>query len=91
MRRRAMPLRYTTVGWRSVWKSDLRKDLKICLFVAVVKSVLLYESESWTLIKKLTLMVNGYYTRMLRLALRFNQYRLRIKNESLPIVCSKIT
>ena len=28
----------------AVWKSDLRKDLKICLFTATVESVLLYGS-----------------------------------------------
>ena len=32
-----------------MWKSDLRRELKIHLFVATVESILLYGSETWTL------------------------------------------
>ena len=36
---------------KSVWKSDLQRDLKIRVFTATVESVLLYGSETWTLTK----------------------------------------
>ena len=55
---------------KAVWKSDLRKDLKIRLFTATVESVLLYGSETWTMTKRLTKIVDGCYTRMLRMDLK---------------------
>ncbi|CAI9741839.1 Hypothetical predicted protein [Octopus vulgaris] len=58
-------------SFRSVWKSDLCKDLKICVFVAAVEPALL--CGTWTLTKKLTQMVDGCYTRMLRMVLIINQ------------------
>ena len=77
-----------------MWKSDLRKDLKIRLFTATVESVLLYGSETWTMTKRLTKIVDGCYTRMLRMALNINQYMMRITNselyENLPNVSSKV-
>ena len=36
-----------------IWKSDLRKDLKIRLFTATAESVLLYGSQTWTLTRDL--------------------------------------
>ena len=80
---------------KSVWQSDLRKGLKIRLFTATVESVLLYGSETWTLTKRLTKMLDGCYTRMLRMALSINQYLMRMRNselyENLPKVSSKVT
>ena len=79
---------------KSVWKSDPRKDLKIRLFTATVESVLLYGSETWTMTKRLTKIVDGCYTRMLRMALNVNQYMMRISNSelygNLPKVSSKV-
>ena len=62
----------------AVWKWDLRKDLKIRLLTATVESVLLYGSETWTLTKRLTKMVDGCFTRMLRMALNITQYAMRM-------------
>ena len=54
---------------KKIWKSNLRKGLKIRLFVATVESILLYGSETWTLTESLRKRIDGCYTRMLRMAL----------------------
>ena len=54
---------------KKIWKSNLRKGLKIRLFVATVESILLYGSETWTLTESLRKLIDGCYTRMLRMAL----------------------
>ena len=78
----------------NLWKSDLRRDLKIRLFTDTVESVLLYGSETWTMTKRLTKIIDGCYTRMLRMALNINQYMMRITNSelygNLPKVSSKV-
>ena len=79
---------------KAVWKSDLRRDLKIRLFTATVESVLLYGSETWTMTKRLTKTIDGCYTRMLRMALNINQlhdedHQLRTLWK-LPKVSSKV-
>ena len=56
---------------KKMWKSDLRRGLKIRLFVATVESILLYGSETWTLTESLKKCIDGCYTRMLRMALNF--------------------
>ena len=48
-----------------VWSSPLKRYIKVRLFLAIVESVLLCGSNTWTLTKKL----DGTYTRMLRKAL----------------------
>ena len=57
---------------KKIWKSDLRKDLKIRLFQATVESILLYGSETWTMSKSLIKKIDGCYTRMLRMVLNVN-------------------
>ena len=54
---------------RKVWKSKLSNKLKTRLFLATVESVLLYGSEAWTLTDRLNKILDGCYTRMLRMAL----------------------
>ena len=56
---------------KQMWKSDLRRGLKIRLrlFVATVESILLYGYETWTLTESLKKRIDGCYTRMLRMAL----------------------
>ena len=56
-----------------LWNSKLRKSIKIRVFTALVESVLLYGSETWTMTKRLEKMVDGCYMRMLRMALNINQ------------------
>ena len=51
---------------RTIWKSSLPDNLKRNFFRAVVESVLIYGSTSWTLTKQLEDKLDGTYTRMLR-------------------------
>ena len=57
---------------KSIWKSGMRRDLKIRLFVATVESILLYGSETWTISQSLAKRINGCYSRMLRMALNIH-------------------
>ena len=79
---------------RKIWKSDLQQSIKIRIFTALVESVFLYGSETWTMTKRLNKIVDGCYTRMLRMALDVNQYTQRITNSklygALPKLSSKI-
>jgi len=54
---------------RAIWRSDLRRDLKISLFQATVESILLYGSETWTMTESLKKKIDGCYTRMLWMVL----------------------
>ena len=45
-------------------KSSLRKSLKLISFPAIVESVSLYGSETWTLTKRLEKSIDGTYTRL---------------------------
>ena len=66
----------------NMWQSDLSKDLKINLFRAAVKSVLLYRSESWTMTDTLSKRIDGTYTRLLRTALNVS-WRQHLTNRQL--------
>ena len=52
-----------------IGSSNLSRNMKIRLFRATVKSVLLYNSETWTFNKSLRRKIDGCYTCMLRMAL----------------------
>ena len=52
-----------------IWRSSLKRKLKIRFFRACVESVLLYGSETWTITAKMKANINGTYTRLLRRAL----------------------
>ena len=52
-----------------IWKSKLRKELKIRFFRSTVESVLLYGAEGWTLTKELERRLDGTYTKMIRAVL----------------------
>ncbi|KAI8502220.1 hypothetical protein Bbelb_198080 [Branchiostoma belcheri] len=54
---------------RPIWKSTLSDNIKRNFFRAVVESVLLYGSSTWTLTRKLESKLDGTYTRMLRAVL----------------------
>ena len=56
----------------SIWKSNLPDDLKRSFFRAVVESVLLYGSTTWTLTKAMENRLDGTYTRMLRAVLNIH-------------------
>ena len=78
---------------RSIWSSSLKKSIKIHLFLCTVESVLLYNSETWSLTKQMEKSLNGAYTRMLRMALNVS-WKAHMTNEqlygNLPPVTSKI-
>ena len=44
-----------------VWSSPLKRYIKVRLFLATAESVLLYESNTWTLTKKLEQQLDGTY------------------------------
>lgn len=50
---------------RMIWKSTLPDRMKRQFFRAVVESVLVYGSSTWTLTKRLEKLLDGSYTRML--------------------------
>ena len=59
-------------GLNVLWKSDLPGNLKRDFFRAIVESVLLYGSSTWTLTKRLETKLDGTYTRMLRTILNIS-------------------
>ena len=67
---------------RKEWTTKLPRATKVRLFRATVESVLLYESETWTVTKKLEESVNGCYTRMMRTALNVH-WQQHMNNEEL--------
>ena len=64
---------------KKIWKSGMRRDMKVRLFRATVESVLLYGSETWTISQSMAKHINGCYSRMLRMALNIN-WKQRISN-----------
>ncbi len=65
-----------------IWKSPLSRAFKIRLFQAVVESVLMYGSETWTPTRALEIQLDGCYTRLLRSALNVD-WRDHVTNEDL--------
>lgn len=57
-------------GMASVWHSNLPQQIKLSFFYATVESVLLYESECWTLNQSSQKYLEGCCTRMVRLLLK---------------------
>ena len=80
-------------GMTKVWKWQLGNDLKRRLFVATIESVLLYGAETWTLTVKQEKLLDGAYTRMLRMALNVS-WQDHVRNvdleAGLPRVSEKI-
>ena len=77
----------------SVWKSKLTNKIKVRLFVATVETVLLYNSNTWTLTSQLTKRLDGTYTRLLRKALNvsWKQHMTNVElYGELPPVSEKI-
>ena len=48
-----------------------------------LESVLLYGSETRTITKRLTNMINGFYTRLLKMAINNVSWKQRLTNEVL--------
>ena len=78
---------------KNIRSSNLHQDLKKCLFVATVESIILYDTETWTITKSLSKRIDGCYTRILRMALNINWQEHRSNIEvygDLPRVTYKI-
>ena len=54
-----------------IWKSKLKRELKIQFFRTTIESVLLYGAESWTLTNSMCRRLDGTYTTMLRAVVGF--------------------
>ena len=65
-----------------IWKSSINRDLKIKFFRACVESILLYNSETWTITKAMESKVDGLYTKLLRMVLNVS-WRDHIANKDL--------
>ena len=78
---------------KTIWKSNIKKKIKERLFLATVESVLLYNSETWTMSKTMEKRLDGCYTRMLRMAFNVS-WKDKLTNEELygglPKVSSKV-
>ena len=78
---------------RTIWKSNLKKEMKRRLFVATVESVLLYGADTWTITKTMEKRLDGCYTRMLRMACNVT-WRDKMTNEELyqgmPKISTKV-
>ena len=55
-----------------IWAFDLNVELKVQFVQAFVEPILLYDSETWTLSRKMEKRLDGTYTRLL----------MRVKNLS---------
>ena len=77
----------------TIWKSNLKRELKISLFRTTVETILLYGATTWTLTKTLERKLDGVYTRMLRAALNIS-WKTHTTNKvlygKLPPVSQKI-
>ena len=78
----------------TIWKSGLKRSIKIDFFRATVETVLLYGSNSWTLTKAKNKKLDGTYTRMLRTAQNIN-WKQHITNKvlygTIPSLSTTIT
>ena len=49
-----------------IWKSSMSRELKLKFFRACIESILIYNSETWTLTRALEIKIDGLYTKLLR-------------------------
>ena len=66
----------------NIWKSPMKRHMKIQFFRATVEMVLLYGAEAWTLTETLEKRLDGCYTRLLRYALNI-KWPKKIRNKEL--------
>ena len=76
-----------------IWKSSINRDLKVKFFRACVESILLYNSETWTITKAMENKIDGLYTKLLRRVLNVS-WRDHVSNKelyaNLPLLSSTI-
>ena len=49
-----------------IWKSNVNRELKLKFFRACVESILIYNSETWTITRAMEIKIDGLYTKLLR-------------------------
>ena len=79
---------------RTVWSSSLSSTINLCLFQSTVESVLLYNSSTWTLTKRMEKCLDVTYMRMLRMVKGVSWKDHMINQElygDLPKITDKIT
>ena len=54
------------IKMNSMWNSNMRREIKVRFFVAVIEFILLFGCERWTVTPKTEHMLNGTYTKILR-------------------------
>ena len=64
-----------------IWKSKLKRELKIQFFRTTIQSVLLYGAESWTLTNSMCRRLDGTCTIMLRAVVGFTWRDRKTNNE----------
>ena len=64
-----------------IWKSKLKRELKIQFFRTTIESVLLYGAESWTLTNSMCRRLDGTCTIMLRAVVGFTWRDRKTNNE----------
>ena len=67
-----------------IWKSSLNRNLKVKLFGACVESILLYNSETWTVTRSMEIEIDGLYTKLLRRILNLS-WRDHVTNKELSM------
>ena len=65
---------------KCLWTSNIRNKLKE--FKATVEIVILYGNQCWTLYSKLRKRIDGFYTRLLRMAQNIS-WKSKTRNEKL--------
>ena len=65
-----------------IWKSTLNRKLKVKFFRACVESILLYNSETWTVTRSMEIEIDGLYTKLLRRILNLS-WRDHVTNKEL--------
>ena len=84
------------MAWRAyhtikrLWNATLDNNLKIMIFKVTIETILLYESETWTIDKKLRRKIDGCYIKLLRMVLNVS-WRDKISNKILYNVMPLIT
>ena len=76
-----------------IWKSNLDRKLKLNFFRACVESILLYNSETWSITRSMEIKIDGLYTKLLRRVLNIS-WRDHVSNRELygniPLLSSTI-
>ena len=75
---------------KQIWKSTIKRKLKILIFRATIETILLYGSETWTITKTFENKIDGRYTKLIRMILNIS-WRYNIHNKILYIGLPKIS